>query len=40
MTVRTRTRAVDRGVTEFSEANLNMVREKYWLPGMCEGQLV
>lgn len=29
-TVRTRARAVDRGVTEFSEANLSLVIEKYW----------
>ena len=29
-TSRTRTRAVDRGVTEFSEENLRLVMEKYW----------
>jgi tRNA(His) guanylyltransferase len=29
-TVRTRTRAVDSGVTEFSEVNLSLVIEKYW----------
>jgi tRNA(His) guanylyltransferase len=28
--VRTRARAVDRGVVEFSEANLRLVTEKYW----------
>jgi tRNA(His) guanylyltransferase len=29
-TTRTRTKAVDRGVTTFSEENLNLVTEKYW----------
>ena len=29
-TMRTRTRAVDRGVTKFSEENLKLVTERYW----------
>jgi tRNA(His) guanylyltransferase len=30
MTLRTRTRAVDRGITEASAANLTLITEKYW----------
>jgi tRNA(His) guanylyltransferase len=29
-TMRTRTKAVDRGVVEFSEANMRLVTEKFW----------
>ena len=29
-TLRTRTKAVDKGVTEFSNANLKLITEKYW----------
>lgn len=29
-TLRTRTKAVDKGVTEFSDANLKLITKKYW----------
>jgi tRNA(His) guanylyltransferase len=38
ITVRSRTRVVDRGVTEFSEENLKLVTEKYW--NDCKGEEV
>ena len=38
ITVRSRTRAIDRGVTEFSEENLKLVTEKYW--NDCKGEEV